>query len=238
MDKQADPQARRLAETIATAPTDADCVACLDMVERYIDAQLSGDDYVTRFLVTAQHLDACVECAESYALIYEVRLAEAALPDPLRIPAPDLSFLALSPAERLRTVLAGALGRAGAGLRLAFSQPLLAALAALPAAPSLALRGNEPGAPLLDLLVSAPAPTIDELRVSLYADAARPGFGTLRAQLALAGRDWPDLAGVRVLVRWPGGEQQAASDEWGEALIAGVPLEQLEQLVVEVIDSP
>jgi hypothetical protein len=233
MDEQADPQARRLAEILVAAHSDADCAACLDELEAYIDAQLGGEEYAARFAATARHLDACVACAESYALIYEVRMAEAALPTPQRLPAPDLGFL-LSPAERLRASLAAALSRAGAGLRLAFSPSLLAALAAAPAGPSLALRGDGPGEPLFELLISAPAPQVDELRLSLYADAARPGAGTLRAQLALAGRDWPDLAGVAVLARWPGGEGRATSDEWGEALIPGVPLDQLAGLVVEV----
>jgi hypothetical protein len=56
----------------------------------------------------------------------------------------------------------------------------------------------------------------------------------LRAQISLPGRDWPDLAGATVAARWPGGDGRAQTDPWGEAVIPGVPLGQIDSLVIEV----
>jgi hypothetical protein len=236
MDAQNDPQARRLAEALVANEDEADCLACLDGLEAYVDAQLAGEDYLAQMPQVAQHLDTCVACAEAYALVYEVRLAEANLPLPARIPPPDLAFLR-SPLQRLQELLAGAVEPLATGLRLVFSQALLAALDALPSTAAPALRGEFAAAPLFELLLANPAPAVESLHLSLYPDGARPGLGTLRAQLALVGRDWPDLAGINIVVRWLGAEQQATSDEWGEALIPGVPLDVVAQLVVEVITS-
>lgn len=227
-----DDRAQELARVIAADHDEAACQACLDSLEEYVDAQLAGGSYAARYPAVAAHLDACVACAESYAPLYEARLAEAAAPAaPPRIPAPDLSFLP-RPAPGLAELLAGALERLGDGLRLRLGRPLLDALAAAPA-PGLALRAAPGGDLLLTLALSAPTPTIAELRLSVYADPADPARCVARAQLALVGRDWPDLAGVRVAARWAGGAAEAVSDAWGEALLAGIPRDRLEGLTVE-----
>lgn len=226
-----DDGATDLARIITAKHDEAACRACLDGLEPYVDAQLAGASYAARLPTVAAHLDACVACAEAYALLYEARLADAPA-GALAIPAPDLSFLP-RPGAGLADLLAGALERLGDGLRLRLGRPLLDALRAAPA-PAPALRAAFSGDALIDLTLSAPTPAVAELRLTVYADPADPALCVARAQLALAGRDWPDLGGATLIARWGGGVAQALTDAWGEALLAGIPRERLEGLAVEV----
>lgn len=238
--------ARRLAESLLARPDAADCERCLDEIEAYVAAQLASDDYAARFPAVAEHLDRCVACAESYALLYEALAAPA--PEPATIPAPDLSFLEpgatgpLSPdqlrrrraAARLRDLLQGALSRAGAALRVQLSAPLLAAAAALRSdAPAPALRSGE-AAPLYTIEIEEPGPGVERLELVAYPAAGDPASCALRVQLALVGREWPDLAGVTVMLRGPGFERRLSTDAWGEASAAGIPLAALPELTLEV----
>ncbi len=185
---------RRLAQALL-APTDGSaCATILDQLDAYVAAQIDGADYAASRPDVAWHLDSCVECAEAYALFYEARLAEQRAPAPQRIPAPDLSFLPERPrapasAVSLRAAIEAAVERVGEGLRLRLSQALLDLLPP-PSGPALALRaGAEPGAPLFDLELDAPAEPIERLQLTAYRQAAPPGHCALRVRLKLRGRD-------------------------------------------------
>jgi hypothetical protein len=235
-------QARRLAEALLAQPNEAACTACLDSLEDFITAQLAEDDHIARWPEVAGHLDTCVACAESYALLYAARLATPAAP--LSVPAPDLSFLqagasgALTPAalrnqrrlERLRESLTTAVTRAGARLRLKLSQPLLDLLPP-PAGPALAFR-SDAGAALFELVLDEHDDTIERLTVSAY--RATDERCVVRVQVALRGRAWPDLAGVPVALQAGGENRAATTDAWGEAVFEDVPTTALPELAVEV----
>ncbi len=212
--------AQRLARLIASQPDPAACEAVLDQLERYCRAQLAGQDAATEFEDVAEHLDWCVACAESYALVYESLLAENALPDVIA-PQPDLSFLGARP-ERDMTwtaALRAAIGTAAEGLRITLSQQLLATL--VPQGPALALRGEEAAQPLIDLTWRTPGQGVEELQLS-----ALPGRSgdecDLRIRVALSGKAWPELEGIVVTLRAGGLTRQASTDAWGEVLFSGL----------------
>jgi hypothetical protein len=230
-------QARRLAGALLAQIDDAACAACLDELEAYVAAQLDGDEYAARWPAVATHLDACVACAESYALLYAAQVAERAQLAPATIPAPDLSFLQAniaspSAAGDLRAALGLAVARAGTRLRLTISRALLDLLPA-PSAPALAFRSGG-GTALFELTLDETGSTIERLNVSAYADRAAAERCAVRVQVAVRGREWPDLAGIAIAL-YVGDEQRtAATDAWGESVFADVPTVALARLVVEV----
>jgi hypothetical protein len=239
-------QARRLAETLLTQPDDLACTACLDALEEYVAAQLAGADHAAQWPDIAAHLDACVACAESYALLYAAHLAERSLAAPAGARAPDLSFLQagasgpLTPAAlrdqrraaRLRQAAAAAVARAGARLRLTLSRALLDLLPP-PTSPALAFRSGM-GAPIFELALDEPDAAIERLNVSAYAGDAAAGRCVVRVQVALRGREWPDLAGIAVALQAGDERRAAATDAWGEAVFEDLPAAALPELVVEV----
>jgi hypothetical protein len=226
-----DARAHALARALLAAPDEAACAECLDALESYVDAQLAGEGYEALLPAVAAHLDGCVECSESYAALYDVRLAEARgeLPLPAAIPQPDLSFL---PRRPLAELIAGAVRRAGETLRLALSETLLDALREAPRPPALALRDVE-DEPLFALELPAPDPQVARLTLAAYPEEA-PGSCQVQVAVALPGRAWPQLAGVPVRLVGRGIERSALTDPWGEASFERVPLMALPGLSVEL----
>jgi hypothetical protein len=236
-------QARRLAEALLAQPDDTACTACLDALEEFVAAQLAGDSHTARWPVVADHLDTCVACAESYALLYTARLAAPAAP--AELPAPDLSFLQASAAgplaptalrdqrhaARLREAVGAAVTRAGAQLRLALSRKLLDLLPP-PAGPALAFRGDA-GAALFELELDEPDGAIERLTLSAYSGDVVDRC-VVRVQVTMHGREWPDLAGVPVALQASDQRRSATTDAWGEAVFEDVPATALPQLVIEV----
>lgn len=237
--------ARRLAALLLARPDPTSCNSCLERLEEYIDRQLSGTDYRDALPTVAEHLDSCVACAESYALLYETRLATAN--SPAHIPPPDLSFLEpdagrpLTPAQlrayrttQRTNVLAAAITSAGNRVSLNLSPGLLAANQA----PATALRdASGADAPIYELAFTTPSAAISQLQLHVYRDDQATDACTLRVQVALVDRDWPELAGVRVTVHGAGRVQQTTTDQWGEAVFSELPLTELGQLQVELDPS-
>ncbi len=242
----------QLAQALLAPIDTAACTACLDELEDYITDQLASADYHARWPWSRSTWTAASTAPKSYALLYQVRLAEHSLPQPARIPAVDLSFLQagavgpLAPADlranrqarRLQRVLgAAASTRSGARLRLTLSQALLDLLAMRPAGPALAFRSAEEQA-LLELALDEPNAEVARLQLSAYATPAPSEHCTVRIQLALHDREWPDLAGVRVALLTQDEHRQTTTDAWGEATFADVPLAALPILQIEIDASP
>jgi hypothetical protein len=239
-------QARRLAEALLAQPDDAACTTCLDALEDFVADQLAGADHIARWPEVADHLDACVACAESYGLLYAARTTAPAMPADL--PAPDLSFLQagaagpLAPAAlrdqrraaRLREAVGAAVTRAGAQLRLTLSRTLLDLLPP-PAGPALAFRSGA-GAALFELALDEPEGAIERLTMSAYGGDVVDRC-VVRVQVALHGREWPDLAGVPVALQAGGQRRSATTDAWGEAVFEDVPTRALPELIVEIDSS-
>jgi hypothetical protein len=216
--------ARRLARLLVEAPDPAACERCLDALEAYCAAQIAGGGPAQPEI--ASHLDRCVACAESYALLYESLLAGDQIPEPAQYPTPDLAFLREG-APTLAAALAQAVERAGGVVRLRLSQLLLDLLPP----PALALRSA--AGPLMEITISTPGELIEGLTVT----AQPEGQGdrcTLSVRVAIAEREWPELAGVVVRLTVGGALRQATTDVWGEALFPQVPRAMLSAAQIEV----
>lgn len=227
-------QAQRLAQTITTQHTEAEHSACLDALEAYIDAQLAQRDYVRLFPAVARHLDSCVACAASYALVYDARIVDAAALSQIRAPEPDLSFLQPSRPDLLRRRLGEAVERvAPQHLRVRLSQALLDLLLP-PQTPALALRSIASDAPLLTMTLDQPGDEQIQIQLSIYEQHDTPDLCTLRAQVTLADREWPELEGIAVAITAGDMQRAATTDPWGEAVFAGIPRAALDGLQIEV----
>ncbi|MBV9789946.1 MAG: hypothetical protein JOZ51_17290 [Chloroflexi bacterium] len=225
-------QAQRLAQTITLQHTETEHSACLDALEAYIDAQLARRDYARLFPSVAQHLDSCVACAASYALVYEARTADVTTLSQIRVPAPDLSFLQPDRATLLQRRLVEAVERiAPQRLRIRLSQALLDLLP--PPTPALALRSIASDIPLLSMTLDQPADAI-QIQLSIYEEHDAPELCALRSQVSLDDREWPELAGIVVRIIIDGEQREATTDPWGEAVFAGVPRAALDGLQLEV----
>src|SRR3954453_3759946 len=135
-----------------------------------------------------RHLDSCVTCAESYAMMYDGMLAEQHGFVVEKFPALDLSFLserrsgAASDtmttrvermAARLRELIEVAVDRTGDRLRLALNDAMLQLLPMqLKAAP--VRGGEESGTPLVDLLLDEPEQEITRFALTATAQLHDP----------------------------------------------------------------
>jgi hypothetical protein len=227
-------QAQRLSQVLLATPSEQDCQACLDALEAYIDAQLAGQPYTTRYTQVAQHLDACIACAESYGLIYETRLNEATQPEPAAIPKPDLSFLtpASTAIDQLNSLITSATEWLGNQLRFSFSQALLDLLP--PPMPStLAVRGSQ-AMPLQDITLELAGGSISQVHVVVLQRAEATDQCDLHIQLTIPGREWPDLVGIPITLNYGVQHASALSDAWGEAVFRGVPIRELAEMQIGV----
>ncbi len=240
-----------LIEVLRSEPDDAACQACLDRLDEYIAAQLDGQDYVACFPDVAMHLDACLDCADTYARLYELELAEAAdcLPQPDHVPDPDLSFLLpgtagpLSPAalrtrsaaaltERLRA----ALHRVGDRLTLQFSTDLLLSLRPSPAAAQVRAPADTERYGEALLILEPDEALHPDLPVTLtaYRDTRRPDACLVEVVVEPPGRSWPELGGIAVALIVAGERHEARTDAWGLVALEGIPIARLADLTLEI----
>jgi hypothetical protein len=102
-----------------------------------------------------------------------------------------------------------------------------------PASPALAFRSGL-GAPIFELAIDEPDAAIARLHVSAYAGDEEAERCIVRVQMALRGREWPDLAGVAVALEAGDERQVSATDAWGETVFEGVPAAALPELIIDV----
>src|SRR6266498_3932659 len=91
----------KLAQVLQSTHKDENCNTCISNLDKYIAAQLAGDDYLALFPDVALHLDSCLNCSNIYSRLYELEVAEieGAITEPQSMPLPDLAFL--SQTERI-----------------------------------------------------------------------------------------------------------------------------------------
>jgi hypothetical protein len=161
----------------------------------------------------------------------------ASVPEPdFSVPEPDFSIL--DAATRLRNALASAVERTGSQLRLTLTQALLDALPRpqqLAPAYAMAYRsGEQPGIPLVDLELDEPEDEVTHLQLTAHPKGAPPTYCTIRVQLALQGRDWPDLAEIPVILKLDNSQRLALTDAWGQVSFEDVPTLALAGLQIAV----
>lgn len=241
------PMLDRLAKVLLQQPDPAACSACLDALPAYVAAQQAGDTVRERYPAVAAHLDSCNACSADYARLYEAPL----VPDqdvPAAIPVPDFGFLepnagaAISPAQlrerRAATILQAELRAMTVllphGLQLTLTPALLAAQ---PRGSAVAMRaGDVEEQPFVDLRLDRPEHMVSQLWVRAYADPDASDRCTIRVTVGLAGRAWPQLAGVRVQLNAATDRQQLLTDVWGDAVFDYLPRTILPALQI-VVDA-
>lgn len=242
-----------LMEILRSEPDDTACQTCLSRLGEYVVTQLAGEDYVARFPDVAVHLDACPACADAYARVYELELAEAAdrLPQPDRLPDPDLSFLLpgvtgpLSPAAlraRLRATalterLRAALRRVGDRFTLQFSTELLSLLQPSPAVAQVRAPAHfeRYGEVLLTLEPDEALRSDLPITLNAYRDAHRSEMCLVEVVVEPPGRSWPELEGIVVALTVAGKRYEARTDAWGLAAFEGIPITRLTDLTLEIV---
>jgi len=225
-----------LARALRFEPDEVACRACLLELDAYVAAQLGGDDYTSQFPAVADHLDACLECADGYARLYELELAvaERRLPEPASVPAPDLSFARSSSlSDRLRA----AVRHAGERLRLQLSADLVALLRPprVQAAPATRAGVERYSEVLLALEPDAALRREIPLELKAYRDAQHPEACLVEVTVEPVGRSWPKREGMSVALIIAGARREAVTDAWGLAAFENVPLAVLPELVVEIV---
>lgn len=222
-----------LLAVLQQTPSEAACAHCLAHLDDYVQAQLNGRSYRTDYPTIAPHLDACEECATSYAHLYTLLHAEQrhALPQPPTIPTPDLSFL--PPMPTLAAALQTAVQRTTNRLILQMNETLRILLTP-PPTPQLAVRSANQR--YSHCLLQLPADTNSiPVTIAAYADQQNPNHCLLELTIAPPGRSWPDLAGSQITLSTPHATPQTAvTDEWGAVSFPHLPIAALGQLRLEI----
>jgi hypothetical protein len=239
---EANQRRQRLLQTITAQPDDSACSACVAKLDEYVAAQLRGEDYLQTYADVARHLDSCLDCANAYALLYDLELAGATLPQPDQLPQPDLSFLepaiantTASPTfgEKLRAALEQTVG----GFELQLSPAFFAGLAPQPAFS--ALRGSDEsqryGERLFSLDPDEESTATFPLMLAAYRDNANRDLCLLEVTTTPPGRSWPELEGIQVTLHAENNTWKGHTDAWGLASFEGIPLALLDQLLIEVV---
>lgn len=235
---QPDDRVQAFLDMLQQQPTAADCRVCLAQLPDYIPAQNDPATDLAQFAWIRRHLDSCVACAQSYAQLYELLLADNqnALRQPATIPAPDLSFLTAVPS--LPRLLENAWRRTGQQLTLQLSESLNNLLAP-PPQPALRSAGDDRYfPPLLKLTPEQLPQTAVPLTLTAYTDQAQPGYCLVELTVEPPGRSWPDLAGNEVTLTADDRTRRAVTDEWGTAVFADWPILDLDGLRIDITLTP
>jgi hypothetical protein len=229
----------RLEAVLRPSTDEAACQRCLDQLDAYIEAQLGDEDYLSAYPEVAVHLDQCPACADAYARLYDLVLADAAdlLPQPANVPAPDLSFLKSTSTQQtpsLRQLVEQAISQVGNKLTFDFSAALLSLWQ--PPAPVAATRAaDERYGDFLARLEPADVPGFDfPLQLTLFRDAQKADMILVEVTVTPPGRAWPNLTGSTVTLIVDETRREAVTDAWGLVAFEDVPQAALESLRVEV----
>jgi hypothetical protein len=221
----------QLSKLLQTAPSQDSYQHCLEKLDDYVAAQLAGGDYMSLYPDVALHLDSCLECAEVYERAYELELAliENRLPQPDRMPAPDLSFLGPERARpTLLELLRVAIHQTSRKLTLQFSADLLALLQSSPV-PSFKQRDD-----LLWQLQPDQLPASLPITVSAYRNAADEASCVVEISVKPPGRSWPELADMQVTLSISNAVYEKRTDPWGVVAFEAIPIAALPQMKIEV----
>ena len=220
---------------LQSQPTEADCQRCIEQLPDYVEVQLADGAYQMQFPFVVQHLDSCVACAEAYAGVYEMVLAErnGRLPQPAHIPEPDLTFLNQPPS--IWTALQTALQRTQTRLTLQLDAALAALLAPAPAL-ALTRSGDDArfGEQILSLLPDHVPETQLPFSLAAYADKKNEALCLVEITVEPPGLSWPDLGGSDVVLSYGDVVLTGTTDDWGTAVFTNIPRADLENLHLEI----
>lgn len=229
-------------EALIVDPDAATTQHYVPQLDAYIAAQLTGEPYLERFPAVTIHLDGCVTCAEAYARLYELALADSTetLAEPHSMPEPDLSFLQPFAIERLGAQLRDALHWVGERLTLQFTPELLPALRMQPALGSVRAPADEERyGEIILRLTPEQTGNIWPASITAYRDKQHPSTCLIEVEVQPPGRSWPDLGEIGVAIRLGDQSDTTTTDAWGLAVFANVPVEGLAEMQIAVdLDHP
>jgi len=67
---------RWLKNIYETQEEEISCTDCFDLVSRFVELEISGQDAITRMPELKQHLDQCRACRDEYGSLRDLRLLE------------------------------------------------------------------------------------------------------------------------------------------------------------------
>jgi len=220
---------------LQSQPTEADCQQCVEQLAAYVEAQFEGSNYQMAFPHVAQHLDSCVICAEAYAQMYELVLADRndRLPEPSYIPQPDLSFLTQPPL--LWAALQSALQQTQTHISLQLDATLVALLSPQPSLTMTRAGDDAQFGEQILTLTSDQIPVTDlPFSLAAYADKENQELCLVEITVEPPGLSWPDLGGSEVHLSYNDGVKTGTTDDWGTAVFANIPRTELENLHLDI----
>ncbi len=209
------------------------CEICQQRLAEYAQTQDLHAPLAPELREVAGHLAHCEACSAEYAALQALsRASEADDVAAIPVPEPDLSFLPRPRSTKASPVWRwDDLGR----LIVQFTEELLRTFAPPPALqPVLATKDAEEETVLLQF--SLGEDTLEDLAVTLtaYAEAGDPDVCRVTAEVSVAGREWPDLAGTEVVLTIGEQVQTKMTDEWGKVLFKGVRRADLPRLAFQI----
>ena len=208
------------------------CGDCQAELPALVQAQVMEESYL-REVVMERHLALCPHCTTQYAeLLSLTEMAYAGeFKGPSRYPTPDLAFLP----ERSFSTHVDAVGR----LVVDFYEGLLQALNPPAAQPALVtVRDRDTRVTEIGSLSVEDEDSALRVNITVYAEPDNPDRCRIVAEVQIAGRGWPDLAGTQVVMHTTGEEpQHKETDPFGKAYFEDVPLKSLEQASFEIASS-
>lgn len=228
--------AARLARALAFVPNEARCNQVLDALDDYVAAQLGGQEGEPEI---ALHLDACLECAQLYARLFDLEYAaqQESLPDAVAPPPPPFGWLREARGPSVQERLREAVVREAEQVRLLLTGELIRLLRPAPAP---VLRGE--GGRYQERIVHLDAADHPALQLpfslTILGDRDAPNLTLVELRVRPPGRSWPDLDGMMVRVRVPGASWSGETDPWGIVSFPDVPRALLPELQFVVKLTP
>ena len=65
-----------------TQDEEISCTECFDLVSRFVEREISGEDVATKLPQVKQHLDQCRACRDEYEMLLDLALLENEDPMP------------------------------------------------------------------------------------------------------------------------------------------------------------
>jgi len=223
-----------LVATLLTPCNEATFQQCLEQLDDYIAAQLAGEDYMALYPQTAVLLDACPDCAAAYARLYELETAVRAqtVPQPTRIPQPDLSFLPQT--TSLLAQLRQAFQQRLDGFSLQLTQGLVMLLTPPPVVTRAPADSGRYREQLLRLGGQEETAVLDlPFTLEAYRDGQNESLCLVQVAL-LPGGGLDDLFERTVTLGWENGGETAVTDWGGLAEFTDIPIAVLPQLHIQV----
>lgn len=241
-------EARRLKRTTGFdqmtehSSMDIGCKRCMAVVRTIMsDAALDGSsaDSVVPFpAAVCEHLAECTACVEDFLWCCA---AQATSPE-------DASSTALSPGERWSagsspgpahrdraaewvSVLMEAIHHDDETMALHLTPRLISLLEDAVAVGQVRAAS---GGRYDDTLFMVAPQALWPHAITAYRDSMRETMSLVEIEVSVAGRDWPDLAGIQVSVSTASQRWVRQTDAWGVAACENVPTSELLQAVIEV----